>query len=376
MDCNEASGFGTAVDRIIYECNLADAHALDSKIDPPATYHRGLAKIDFVLISASLITSVRAASIMALHDGYLSDHRALLVNFDANSLFSGNRSQVTPAVKRRLTSTNSRAVHTYVECMKAQVAKHNLLDEVKRLQHLSDKNLWSDACVLEWEVIDRRLLEARIFAEQKCKVKQSGMLPWSPALQTVGSTLLYWRLRMHRYTNRRVNLRMIKQPEKRLKLPPVNCEAQPLQMILQKIRGSRRAHVAAKSNAKELREEHLRERAAFMAATHGMSAKAIAARERSSQQFRHLRSIFTKGASYGLDRIDVPEKFVVLRPGEQVPRIPLVTKEEIEDVLVPHTEQRFQQHRETPFGSGERQRSLGIDCSSDNARALMQGTYD
>jgi hypothetical protein len=138
--------------------------------------------------------------------------------------------------------------------------------------------------------------------------------------------------------------------------------------------------VAAKANAVELREVHLRERAAFMAETHGMSKKAacaaIAARERSSQQFRHLRSIFNKGASYGLDRIDVPEKFAVLRPGEQVPRIPLVTKEAIEEVLVPHTKQRFRQHRETPFGSGERQRSLGNDCSSDNARALMQGTFN
>jgi hypothetical protein len=74
--------------------------------------------------------------------------------------------------------------------------------------------------------------------------------------------------------------------------------------------------VAAKSNANELREEHLRERAAFMAVTHGMPTEAacaaIAARERSSQQFRHHWAIFNKGASYGLDQIDVPEKFAVL----------------------------------------------------------------
>jgi exonuclease III len=101
MVCNEASGFGTAVDRILYACNMADVHALDSKTDPPATYHRGSEKIDFILISASLVTAVRTASIMALHDGYLSDHRALLVDFDANSLFSGDTSQVTPAVERR-----------------------------------------------------------------------------------------------------------------------------------------------------------------------------------------------------------------------------------------------------------------------------------
>ena len=59
-----------------------------------------------------------------------------------------------------------------------------------------------------------------------------------------------------------------------------------------------------------------------------------------------------------------------------MPRIPLVVKEEIEEVLLPHTEQRFRQHQETPFGSGTRQRNLGIDSTSADAKALMAGTYD
>ena len=72
----------------------------------------------------------------------------------------------------------------------------------------------------------------------------------------------------------------------------------------------------------------------------------------------------------------MPNSDAVLRPGEEVPRIPLVVKEQIEEVLVPHTEQRFRQHRETPFGSGKRQQELGMDCMSDDAHAIMQGTYD
>jgi endonuclease/exonuclease/phosphatase (EEP) superfamily protein YafD len=99
-DLNEASGFGSAADKLCYECNLADAHALAGLSNPPPTYHRGLAKIDFVLISASLVASVRASAIMALHDGYLSDHRALLVDFDARSMFLSDTSPITAAVDR------------------------------------------------------------------------------------------------------------------------------------------------------------------------------------------------------------------------------------------------------------------------------------
>ena len=113
-------------------------------------------------------------------------------------------------------------------------------------------------------------------------------------------------------------------------------------------------------NATRLREEFLSEQAKFLAATQGMTEHAacvaIETRERSSRQFRQLRQIFQRGASCGLDRIEVPNNFAVLRLGEEIPRIPFVTKEEIEEVLVPQTVQRFRQHKETPFGAGERQK--------------------
>ena len=107
-----------------------------------------------------------------------------------------------------------------------------------------------------------------------------------------------------------------------------------------------------------------------------MAHVAICSREKASRQFRQLRNILNPSASSGLDRIDVPNAYAVLRIGEEVPRIPLVVKEEIEEVLLPHTEQRFRQHQETPFGHGHRQQSLGVDCTSEDAEALMEGTYD
>jgi hypothetical protein len=42
MDCNEASGFGSAADKMCYDCNLANAHAMAGKHNPPPTYHRGV----------------------------------------------------------------------------------------------------------------------------------------------------------------------------------------------------------------------------------------------------------------------------------------------------------------------------------------------
>jgi ribonuclease HI len=82
------------------------------------------------------------------------------------------------------------------------------------------------------------------------------------------------------------------------------------------------------------------------------------------------------GSSGGLDRVDVPDSFAVLREGEAIPRIPLVVKEEIEEVLLPHTERRFRQHQETPFGHGSRRESLGLTCESQDVQDILHGSYD
>jgi hypothetical protein len=49
-------------------------------------------------------------------------------------------------------------------------------------------------------------------------------------------------------------------------------------------------------------------------------------------------------------------------------------QEEMEDAL-PHTEKRFRQHQETPL-LAKRRSKLGLDCTSDDAQALLNGSYD
>ena len=39
MDANESGGSGSAADRLLFSCNLADAHALSGKTKLPPTYH-------------------------------------------------------------------------------------------------------------------------------------------------------------------------------------------------------------------------------------------------------------------------------------------------------------------------------------------------
>jgi hypothetical protein len=137
---------------------------------------------------------------------------------------------------------------------------------------------------------------------------------------------------------------------------------------------------AVKLAAVEHREKCLAQNAALFGSLHGFSsknaAKAILAREKSSKQFRQLRSIMNPAQLYGLDQIDVPDQYAVHAEDESViPRIPLVLGSDIEAVLLPHTLKCFRQHAETPFGAGKRSHRLGQDCTSEDAQSLLNGTY-
>ena len=381
MDINEPAGHGSAVDRFIYACGLTDVHTRSTEtIDPPPTYQRGSSKIDFILVSPRVAQAVIPRAILPIHDGYLLDHRALLVDLNARILFAGPTSEIVSPSTQQLTSTNPKAVTKYLRHMLHLVEKHGIWQKVTDLHKLSTNGEWSSDATQQWESVDRLLAQARIFAEHKCGKKKSGHLPWSPELRLSGETLLYWKLRYRKYTSRNLKQKMLDRLAADCKIPAEEIAWLSCANIRTKVREARKEHKQVKINATELRELHMTDQAHFLAALHGMSdvsaRAAIAAREISSRQFRTLRAIFHKGRSNGLERLDVPNDFAVLRRDKPQPRVRLITKEGIEGALLPHTVRRFRQHKETPFGYGARSVGLGQDCSSADFADLINGTYD
>ena len=110
----------------------------------------------------------------------------------------------------------------------------------------------------------------------------------------------------------------------------------------------------------ELREAHLDEMANLAGALHSMletaARAAICSREKASRQFRQLRSILNPSVSSGLDRIDVPNAFAVLREGEEAPRIPLVVKSKLK---------RFLFHIPSAVSANIKKPLLGPDRATD-----------
>ena len=382
IDANEASGNGTAVDRFLLDCGMVDAHTLcvNEPRPPPPTHQSGSVKIDFVLITPRLRNAVIAASILPYCDGYLSDHRALVVDFDALEMFGDTTSPIVSPMDRRLTSTNPKAVHIYITAWRIYLAAHNLVQRVDELQKSSKEGKWCDESVMEYEVIDQLLSEGRSMGENKCPPKNSGAYPWTPDLDLAGVTLLYWKMRRRDFFTADINAEEISALEEYCGITPELRERLSSSQVLAQVQRAKKELRKIQKKSDQLRVEFLTEMAKLAASLkHCPVSKAlqeIQLREKMARKFRTLRKIFKPGKSSGLDRIDVPNEFAVRREGEEVPRIPLVVREDIGEVLLPHTKQRFQQHQETPFGRGARQQRMGSDCTSDDTQRLLEGTYD
>ena len=314
----------------------------------------------------------------------MSDHRALVVDFVPSILFGNDTSDMVPPAQRLLTSTNPRAVHTYIAHLRKHVSIHAIERKVEQLMHASENGTWSSTDETLYEQVSQSMREGRVAAESKLPNKRSGIFWWSPDFDATRQVMFYWLLRAREYTNGIRNEELLAKLEAKIGDVPTNPtmldDIRPF--VHNQNRMARICHDQSKKHSFANRERFDTETAEFDAARRGTSLPnalaAIKQRETAARNKTQMAPVYHEAKSSGVDRIDVPNEYAVPRPNEPTPRIPLVRKEEIEEVLVPHTMKRFRQPKadKTPFADGERSRRLGRNCDSQDASNILNGMYD
>ena len=87
MDANEcAEKRSEEMNSLIQECGLVDYCLLVDPYSEVETYARGRGKIDYTLVTPKIQMCVRYAHIAPYNEWILSDHRALIVDIDYQTL--------------------------------------------------------------------------------------------------------------------------------------------------------------------------------------------------------------------------------------------------------------------------------------------------
>lgn len=375
-DANEALSptEPSQVERVLLECDLIDIHSDRHGCSGPATYNRGSSRIDFVCCSPALMDAVTAASITPFNLGHNSDHRALVVDFDAHTLFGGATALIQDRPRRQLVSTNPRTVAAYLEHVRQAFDSNKIMERSEVLeQQLADKGA-TTTLIAEVTSLDQQVSQILLAAESKCSKASTGPYPWSPLLQRTSSHLHYWLTRLSQLTTDRSSNEYLHalELELQIKLGQDTHPMSKLELIAQ-VRAARADVKAVYAEATANRKAFLLDKIALHNSTGQQeSADALSAIAKAEQQQRtwaQIRSALKPERSAGLDRIQVLDA----TSGEHQW---VYTTDEIHSSILSNNIKRFRAHAATPFGSGERSAHLGADCQSDAVEELLHGKYE
>lgn len=375
-DANEALSptDPSQVERVLLECDLIDAHSNRHGSSGPATYNRGSSRIDFVCCSPTLIHSITAASITPFNFGHNSDHRALVVDFDAASMFGGPTAAIQIRQRRQLVSTNPRTVSAYLALIRTAFHSHKIIERSETLEHQLSLEGPTDALIEALTALDKQVTEIMLAAESKCSKTTTGPYPWSPILQRTSAHLHYWLTRLTQHTTATSSCEYLHALELELQIPngQDTCQMSTSELLTQ-VRHARVEVKTAYAEATANRTAFLYEKIELHNSTGQKDAvdalAAIAKAEQQQRTWAQIRAALKPERSAGLDRIQV------LDPASGEHQW-VYTTDEIHNSILDNNIKRFRAHAATPFGSGARSTHLGDDCQSAAVEELLHGQYE
>ena len=244
-------------------CKLHDpfTHRHGDAVEGPS-HINGSHRIDYIFVSLNIIESILACGATAFHDITTSDHKGFFLDIDRNSLLKDKKSVTSSPFDRSLQSSNPQVIRKYKKLMKESMEKNNVKNRLdKIILILKDRKL-SDTEEKDLNQIDNIITSAMKKAESKTMGNFADE-PWSPELHRAVRTLTIWKVILSQYKTRLWFEKQIKKLKKDID-PPIPTEWTTITDILRNIRKARKQLKSTKTNAFELRKQHLIRRASAM----------------------------------------------------------------------------------------------------------------
>jgi hypothetical protein len=373
----EMSRPSSGIDNLATNCSLADVFSLRlSSPHVPATYQRGNRRIDFALISPSLIPLVRYAGYDPFGYRIPSDHRGFYIDFATDELLGQQLMPLASASRRDFDTSSPEVVHKYVTTKLRYLDDHQFF---VRLRVLADSNEANHDLA---ESLDRDLQRASRHAANQCSRRPRP--PWSPKLAQCWATLHFYRLAR---TQRKLDINLTPAISKLQNEWPMLPREIPVDDVQIK-KGYDMAAASLKAirlEAQLERDRYLQEKAATYAMTEDTDKAKIIHRilraENLRRTYRKLRTIRNLDAgSNGLSSLKVP-KSVSVTDTEALRSLPdtpdfwetVTLPTAIEKLLLKRNQHHFGQADGTPFTRPPLQAAIGYKSDGYAAEMILKG---
>jgi hypothetical protein len=330
---------------------------------PPPTYHRGSKAIDGIFTSPAL-SAARCGYLP-----FLGDHRVLWIDLPLSLIFDIS---LPPSLvrARRLKLEDPRVVHQYQIKLHAFYSQHNILPSLTALQETIHGPLTSTQ-MDEFERLDILRVQGMRLAENKCRKLRMGSVPFTPEYSKLAQLVLCWNLICKLLSGKRVDSRFfarkLKQNHLTMEFVRSLTLAQALSHRHLAYSSLRRYSTNALPSRQAWLEQLSQARADAGLLTAEQEYQALISRERQRRNARIIKSVLKPSSSFGLSQLHeyLPDGTIAL----------VTDRSAMERLILADLAKRFNQAALTPFATPPLSSLVGPLGISDNALAILNGTF-
>jgi hypothetical protein len=353
-DLNEVVGLDpTLMASVCAACHLYDPFSdlFPDQADTP-TYARGSKRLDWVLVSRSLLPVIEGVGYNRFNLLYHSDHRAIFIDL-AKRESLGLSSPLVPH-SRRFIHSNCPQVRDFIW----EAYKH--LQENKIFHQFGEFTLDADTCQDPSQTanaIDRQVTKALLHAEKKCSRPQSH--PWSEVLHLASLKLRYWKTVLSsRRSDYDATCELDLICETTGPMPPIPPDTKILLTCIRlahaHLRIKRRNAVAARQAFLQELKERIATRKTSNSLPLHQALQIIDKQLESTQRFRRIQRALGNNASQPLTQVEVTttEEFLDPASGQRARRTTtevINVRAELEAAILSRNQRHFAQANDTPW---------------------------
>jgi hypothetical protein len=263
------------------------------------TCDRGSTRIDFVLMSPDLVSSVRSCGFLPFRLFINSDHRFLFLDLSTSSLF-GDPSKLASVPSRDIRAKDPKAVTTYLEAKHFHLEHNNFYERLDLLMQSKDPQPELA------ESLDALLLQASLHAGKKCRAIRREW--WSSDLAKANEKVLILNMAKAHVTKNIPFDRVLSYRSQYVPAdytPPSDMES-----IKTELKQAQRDRDIIRRDSRSYRDRYL-ERQAEAAAIHGNREKAdimksLLQQEKAQSTWRKISALNPLQRSKGMTSVKVP----------------------------------------------------------------------
>jgi hypothetical protein len=189
-------------------CGLTNALTDVHSEQVPSTHVRGSKKIDFALVTDRIRPCVKAFDV--LDESILkSDHRAIFLDLDQLLLFGTSLERLERPQLRNLKLDDPRISDSYRKLLHKQFEYHNIYERVRKISERGKADDWSNEDERRYEVLDRDITAAMLWAAENCTIRKQHDKIWAPSLSKATHAIQYWTRRIAKNGIRHIDDRVL-----------------------------------------------------------------------------------------------------------------------------------------------------------------------